>query len=81
MRTDRDGAPLASVDAEDAAQRAAEAIPPYQVLSPRQALLEAARLNREALMLMAAKRPTEAWEHARIAWSLSAYAEAQRWAP
>jgi hypothetical protein len=44
-----------------------------EILSVERALVEAARLNDEAI---AARTPTEAWEAARIAWSFAAYVEA-----
>jgi hypothetical protein len=100
MRTDRDGAPLASVDAEDAAQQAdenakiAENPAPYDVLTARVALVEAAKLNRRAVIAMEAacdrgEPEGSYYDHgllvqaatlAQIARSLSTYALAlSRW--
>ena len=86
MRTDRDGAPLASVDAEDAAQRAEQdqvtssRVDPTATLTPTSALAQAARLNRAAVNALDGERPEQAAIMAQVALSLTAYATATgRW--
>jgi hypothetical protein len=43
------------------------------ILSVEEAIVEAARLNRIAIESI---NPVEAWEAARVAWSLAAYVDA-----